>query len=340
MNALVVIETLTPAVYSQPNGIETLIANLEAKVRAVPTDISTPAGRAAIKSLAYQISRSKTALDDMGVALVADLKKQTGAVDAERKKVRDRLDSLRDEVRKPVDDFEDAEKKRCGDHEAAVQAMLSLKQFDDEQPSLSAIQKRIDDLAVMNDREWQEFGSRAKAIHGTTFAALDAKRNAAIKWEAEQVELARLRAEQIAREQQERENRIAIEAAAKATCDAEAKAAREAKEASDRATAMALKAERDFAAAVAKAEQDKKDAAAKADNDRIAAILTERQRVADAERADAAETALREADKAHRKTINSEALAALVAAGLTIEQGVIAITAIVRGAVPNISIRY
>src|SRR5882724_789698 len=104
MNALVVIETLTPAVYSQPNGIETLIANLEAKVRGVPTDISTPAGRVAIKSLAYQISRSKTALDDMGVALVADLKKQTGAVDAERKKVRDRLDALRDEVRKPVDD--------------------------------------------------------------------------------------------------------------------------------------------------------------------------------------------------------------------------------------------
>jgi colicin import membrane protein len=353
MNALVVIETLTPAVYSEPNGIETLIANLEAKVRAVPTDISTPAGRTAIKSLAHQVARSKTALDEMGKDLVADLKKQTGAVDAERKKVRDRLDALRDEVRKPVDDFEAAEKKRCEDHEAAVQAMLALLQFDGE-PKFSAVVDRIATLADLYNREWQEFASRAKAIHGTALAGLAAKRDAAIEREEEEAELARLHAEQVAREQQEREDRIAAEAAAKATRDAEVKAAREAQETAARAAeaqrkadqeradavARAEKAERDAKAASAKASQDKKDAAAKAERDRLAVIETERQRVADVAAAEAAETARRESDKAHRKAINSEALAALVAAGLTIEQGVLAITAIVRGAVPHIRISY
>jgi hypothetical protein len=52
------------------------------------------------------------------------------------------------------------------------------------------------------------------------------------------------------------------------------------------------------------------------------------------------ETERREADKEHRKTVNSEALKAFIGAGLTTEQGVIAITAIVRGQVPNIKISY
>lgn len=353
MNALVVIETLTPAVYSEPNGIETLLANLEAKVRAVHTDISTPAGRAAIKSLAHQVSRSKTALDDMGKDLVAGLKKQTGAVDAERKKVRDRLDALRDEVRGPVDEYEAAEKKRCEDHEAAIQAMLALLQFDGE-PKFVAVVDRIATLAELYNREWQEFSSRAKAIHGTTQAGLAAKRDAAIKREEQEAELARLRAEQVAREQKEREDRIAAEAADKARLVDEAKAAREAQEAASRAAEAQRKADAERAAAVAraeesernriasaaKAEQDRKDAAAKAERDRKAAIEAERKRAADAKAAEDAETALREADKAHRKVINSEALAAFVAAGLTVEQGVIAITAIVRGIVPHVRIAY
>lgn len=352
MNALVVIETLTPAVYSEPNGIEILLSNLEAKVRAVPTDISTPAGRTAIKSLAHQVSRSKTALDDMGKDLVAGLKKQTGAVDAERKKVRDRLDALRDEIRGPVDEYEAAEKKRTEDHEAAVQSMLALLKFDTDTPA--AIANRIADLAALYNREWQEFASRAKAIHGTAFAGLTAKREVAIKRETEESELARLRASQAAREQKEREDRIAAEAAAKATHDAEAKAAREAQEAAARAAeaqrradkdradavARAEQVERDAKAAAEKAEQDRKSAAAKAERDRLAAIEAERQRVADAEATQAAETARREADKAHRKTVNSEALAALVAAGLTVEQGIVAITAIVRGSIPHIRILY
>jgi hypothetical protein len=353
MNALVVIDALTPAVFSTTGGIDAMLAKIEADVRAVAIDISTAAGRKAVASLAYKVARSRSAFDEMGKDLVSDWKKQAKAVDQERSRVWDRLEALQAEVRKPLDEYEAAEKKRTEDHEAAVQAMLALLQFDGE-PKFSAVVDRIATLADLYNREWQEFSSRAKAIHGTTIAGLAAKRDAAIERDEEEAELARLRAEKTAREQQEREDRIAAEAAAKATRDAEAKAAREALEAADHAAAeqrrveqeradaldRAEKAERDAKAAATKADQDKKDAAAKAERDRLAAIEAERQRVFDAERAEAAETARRESDKAHRKSINSEALAALVAAGLTVEQGIIAITAIARGAVPNVRLSY
>jgi hypothetical protein len=365
MNALVVIETLTPAVYSDPNGIETILSNLEAKVRAVPTDISTPAGRTAIKSLAHQIARSKTALDDMGKDLVADLKNQTGAVDAERKKIRDRLDALKDEVRKPLDDFEAAEKKRCEDHEATIQAILALQKFDSGEPKPSAVQERIEILATLNNRAWQEFASRARAIHGGVFDALNEKREAAIKREADETELARLRAEQIARERREREEQIAAEAAAKATRDAEAKAAREAQEAAARtaeerrkanreradAVARAEKAERDAKATAAKAAQDKRDAAekverdrkaaaARADASRAAAVETERKRVADAEAKARAEADRRERDAQHKTKIHTDAAVALMNAGLSKDDAKSAVVAIAKGEVPNVRISY
>lgn len=354
MNALVVIDTLTPAVYSEPGGIDALISKLEADVRAIDTDISTAPGRAAIKSLAFKVTRSKTALDDMGKNLVADLKKQTGAVDAERRKIRDRLDALAEEVRKPLTDWENIEKERVAGHEAAIAAMMALSAEASANESPAEIQARIDKLATLNDRAWQEFEKHASAMRATAFAGLERKRVAAIQREADATELMRLRAEQSAREQKDREDRIAAEAAAKATRDVEAKAAREAEEAASRAAeaqrnadkekadavARAEKAERDAKAAAARAAQDKKDAAAKAERDRLAAIEAERKRVADVGAAEAAETARREADKAHRKAINSEVLAALVAAGLTTEHGVIAITAIVRGVVPHTRISY
>jgi hypothetical protein len=354
MNALVVIDTLTPAIFTEPGGIEAIISKLEADVRSIDTDISTPAGRAAIKSLAHKVARSKTALDDMGKALVADLKKQTGAVDADRKVIRDRLDALKDEVRKPLTDWEDAESARLAGHQNAIQAIVDLSSFDAERPAAAGISARLAELEALPDRDWQEFAKPAGAARADTFAKLTILKAAAVKFEAEQAELARLRAEQAVREQKERDERIAAEAAAKARLVAEAKAAREAKEAADRAevarrkieqdhadaVARAVKAERDAAAAKAKAAKDKKDAADKADREKTAAVKAERDRALAVQAAEEAATAKRAADQEHKARINSEALAALVAAGLSNADGVKAITAIVRGNVPHVKISY
>ena len=76
---LVALRVLTPAVVFVPGGVDKIIGQIEAEVRAVKTDISTKAGREAIGSLAYKVARSKTALDDMGKALAADWKARAAA---------------------------------------------------------------------------------------------------------------------------------------------------------------------------------------------------------------------------------------------------------------------
>ena len=123
--------------------------------------------------------------------------------------------------------------------------------------------------------------------HGPTgSAALRTALTAREKHEAEQAELARLREEAARREQEERERRIAEEAAAKARAGAEAKA----------------KAEREAAEAKARAEQEAAERA------RIAAEQAEARAKAEAEAAK-----LREQD-AERRRIEAEAKAELAKA--------------------------
>jgi colicin import membrane protein len=354
MNALVVIDTLTPAVYSEVGGIDAVLSKLEADVRAVDTDISTPSGRSAIKSLAFKVTRSKTALDEMGKSLVADLKKQTGAVDAERRKIRDRLDALAEEVRKPLTDWENIQKDRISGHEAAIAGMMTVSIETSSNEAPAAIQGSINRLAEINKREWQEFAKQAAVTHATAIADLERKLAAAVKREADAAELARLRIEQAARDQKEREDRIAAEAAAKATRDAEAKAARDAQDAIERAAveqrrveqerqsaiARAEEAERARLAAIAKAEQDKVAAAAKSERDRKAAVEAERKRVESKRLIEAAEAARREADGQHKIKVHTEAAMALMNAGLSKDDAKAAVVAIASGSVPHIKLAY
>lgn len=354
MNALVTIETLTPATVFAPGGVESIIAKLEADVRGFATDISTEAGRKAVASLAYKVARSKTALDEMGKELVADLKSQTGKIDAERRIIRERLDALRDEVRKPLDDFEAAEKARVAGHEQAIASMLLLQMFDAHDPSSAVVQARLDELEALPNRDWQEFTKRAEIAKAETLDELTRTKQIATQREAEAAALARLRQEQAERERAEREAKIAAEAAERARIDAEAKAKREAEEVATKAAAerkrvetekaealaRAERAEADKKAAAAKAERDAKEAAEAAERDRLAAIDAERKRVSDAAAKESADKARREADKAHRAKFNNEALAVLQTLGLDKALGVAVLSAIARGEVPHVSINY
>lgn len=341
MNALVIVETLTPSVVFAPGGVEGIISKLEAEVRALKTDISTESGRKEIASIAYKVARSKTALDEMGKNLVADIKAQAGKIDADRRVIRDRLDALKDEVRKPLTDWEDAEKNRVSSHEQTLSAMTQLLQT----PAAGSddIRRHLDELSRLAQRDWQEFASRATATADEVRTRLNQSLADMTKREEEAAELARLRAEQVAREQAEREAKIAAEAAERAKAEAEAKAKREAEQAAAKAAAEQQRIEREKAAAIARAERaeaEKKAAAEKAERDRLAAIEAERKRVADAAAKEAAEKARRERDKAHRAKLNNEALAALAGLGVEAELGKAVIAAIARGEVPHISIEY
>jgi hypothetical protein len=354
MNALVIIETLSPAIFSEAGGIDAMLEKLEADVRAIATDISTPAGRKAVASLAHKVARSKTAFDGMGKDLAAEWKVKAKAIDTERARVWDRLEALQAEVRKPLDEYEAAEAKRIADHQNSLQAIIDLGTFGSDLPASAEIISSLMALETLPDRDWQEFKQKAATARSETFAKLQALKEAALAREAESAELERLRAEQSARERQEREDRIAAEAAARATREAEERAAAEARRVADataeaqrkadqdRADAIALaeKTQRDAEAAAAKAESDRIAAAGRAEAERVAAVEAERRRVAEAEAAALAEAEARERNKAHKKAVNNDAKAALIAAGLSEADSIKAITAIALGQVPNVKISY
>ncbi len=199
----------------------------------------------------------------------------------------------------------------------------------------------------------------------------DADRRAA-EAKAEAERLAAEREAQRIREAEERARREAEEAAAKARADAEAsaRAEREAIEAKARAEREAAERARiasEQAEARAKAEaeaaklreqdaerrrveseerakRDAQEAAERAERDRVAAVeaerqRAERQRIAEQEAAAKAQ-AEREANKEHMRRINREALAGIMAVGISEEQGKALIKAIASGAVPHVSISY
>lgn len=353
MNALVTIETLTPAIVFAPGGVESIVSKLETEVRAIKTDISTDRGRKEIASLAYKVARSKTALDEMGKDLVAEIKVQAGKIDAERRVIRDRLEALKDEVRKPLTDWENAEKDRIACHENALLSIRSLTMFDSP-PTSSDIKRRIDALVTARPRDWQEFANRAADVEQCVIAALNGMHQEAVKREAEIAELERFRAKQAARAQKEREDRIAAEAAEVARVAAENKAAREAAEVARAAEVERLLVLQEKAAAIAKAEKaeaDRNAAIAKALHDahvadelaerkQAAAIEAERKRAVDEHAKVMAETAAREANTKHKAKINNEIVAALGKLGFEGGTGKMIVEAIARGNIPHVKIVY
>lgn len=415
---LVVIETLVPAIVFAPGGVDAIIEKLRREVLAIPRDISTPKGRAAVKSLRYRVARSKTALDSLGKELTEDIRRQKDAIDADRRKIREELDALGDAVTADLDKWETSEKDRIKALEDALIDISTRAMFFDA-PSSRAVKDRLAELDNIPDRDWREFIQRAVDAKITARKVLTDLLVATEIREAAEAEAIRLADEQeaarvaeVARLLAEHEAEIARQAAESARLEAEAEAARQAEvvrlaaeaeqrrlldEAEAAAEAARLEAVRlaDEAAAERKRIEDKaeadriaaKELADKLEADRVAAVKRadeaeakrladakqaeidrraasdaaetqrlvaerqaelekqqaieiERQRVADENKRLADEAEAREKDKENRGRVNSEAKADLVAAGLTDEQAALAIKAIVKKLVRNITIAY
>lgn len=316
MNALVSIDiaTLTPATVFAPGGMEGIISKLEAEVRAVDRDISTPEGREAVKSLAYKVARSKTALDDMGKELVAGIKKQAGAIDADRKLARDRLDALKEEVRGPLTAWEEAEANRISGHEGAIVAVIEAARQATGKPA-SLIRELIQIVAGYAARDWQEFKERADAAVTESVATLNLNLAAAEQAERDAAELAELRRLKAEREEADRKaeaERIAAQQAA------ERKAYEERRE-----KERAEKAQRDAEAAAARA------------------VEQERVRVAEEKARQELAERKRQENKRHREKVHQKITLALseVLTGNADEAAAL-IEAIAAGRIPHVSINY
>jgi len=270
VSTLAIIENkaLTAAeAFATPDSLTALIQGIRAEVITEAPDLSTAASRKRIASLAYKVSQSKTALDDLGKQLVSEWKTKSAAVDKERKRVRDELDALRDEVRKPLTDWE-AEQDRIAAEAAQIEAeRIAAEKAEAERAEAErqeAIRKQLEEIAA---------------------------REAAVKAEEERIALeaaAKIAAERAEAERVEREARIAAEAAEKAKRDAELEILRANQRARQAVydAELAVQRERERAESEAKA---KAEAEAKAKRD---AEQKEAVRVANQKHRDSVESAL------------------------------------------------
>lgn len=335
-------------VFRSENGLAPYLAKIRAEIDAFVPDVSTRKGREAIASIAHKVARSKTALDNVGKELVAELKEIPKKVDAERKRMRDTLDDWKDEVRRPLTEWEEAEEARIAKHKAGI---AQIQDTDTEGMSAALIGAKIQDLdSTEIGADWEEFEAEA---HRAKAASLETLRSALAtreKHEAEQAELERLRAEAAAREQKEREERIAREAAERAQREAEQRAQAEREAAARReaeAKAAAEQAKRD----AEMAEQRRIEAEKRAEAERLAAAERERKAAEQARQAELdrqaeekarleREAAAREADKAHKAKINRAALDAFIAGGMPEACAKQAVVLIAKRQIPNVSMTY
>ena len=345
--------TSLAALFQKPDQIDDLISRIEAEVRAHVPDLSTKKGRDAIASLAHKVARSKTALDNAGKDLNADLRSKIEVVDAERRKIRDRFDALKAEARKPLDDWEAAEDARLEALKARLDRLTNASPAEDTSDAVAALITRAE--ATMIDDTWAEYLPLAAKAKDATLIRLRAQLAATMQREDEAAELARLRAEAAAREEADRQRRDAEEAEArrvaaeKAEAERAAQIEREKQEAAARAAAEAESrakaeadrlaqeaADREAALAREKAEAEERHARelAQAKAREEAAAQAERDRIEAERKAEADARAKREADQAHRARIQSEIATALEAYEAA---GALAMAdAIIGGAIPHV----
>ncbi|RIY41986.1 hypothetical protein [Neopusillimonas maritima] len=338
-------------VYQKPNGLDPWLQRIRDQVTGVAPDLTTKKGRDEIASRAFKVRKSKTALDNLGKKLVDDLKEIPKKIDAERKRVRETLDALADEVRKPLTEWEAAEEARQAKHNSNVSRLHQFGTNASQNLESEVLRDMIAEVdSILVDESWEEFEAEAHRAKAKAMEALSTALAVREKYEAEQAELARLRAEAEARTRKDEEERIAREAAERAQREAEAKAQAEreaaakreaeAKVAAERRelelTLQAEKAERERLEAIERAEQEKRDA----EERHRQALEAERKRQADEAARVEAEAKAREADRAHKSKIMRSAKEAVMNAGITEDQARDVIKLIAAGHVPNVRIHY
>jgi ribosome recycling factor len=223
MTELPQLEKLDAAEVFTNNGLEPLLKEVEDKARALEQDMTSEDGRELIRSTAFKIAKFKNGLDNLGKELVADWKKKSAVVDAERRKAWTKLESLQHEVRQPLTEWEDAERNRVDGLKARIQQIAALSVFVTI-PTSAKVRELMLNASTLYQHHWQEFQDLADINYEKVKGELDIKLAETLKHEAAQAELEKLRKEAAERTEKAYLEGIARAAAEKARKDAQAKA--------------------------------------------------------------------------------------------------------------------
>lgn len=133
MSELVVIEKSNiVTVFTESNAIDPILKKIADDARSIVPDVSTPAGRKNIASIAYKVAQAKTYLDGLGKDLVDEMKEVPKKIDANRKLMRDFLDNLKDEVRLPLTEWEEEQARIEAEKLATIEAEKLAKQVESD----------------------------------------------------------------------------------------------------------------------------------------------------------------------------------------------------------------
>lgn len=203
---------IVTAAYESDEKLIAIIETIEKECLSEVMTVETKAGRDRIKSQAYKISRSKTAMDEVGKGLTDEANKLIKMVNARRNIVKDRMDALRDKVRQPLTDWEAIDDKRKKDIQDRINECFGLRTLPESSVELRAIQDTT--IGIELDETWQEFVEEATKAKDAFLRLLAGKiqdavrieeREAALERErlAQAAELERLREAQAVRERED-----------------------------------------------------------------------------------------------------------------------------------------
>lgn len=367
------------AVFTAEKGLDPYLASIRAEIDGFTPDISTRKGREAIASMAYKVARSKTALDDVGKKLVAELKDVPKKIDAERKRVRDTLDGWQEEVRRPLNEWQAAEDSRVDRHNQGIE-WFRLHADENSDLSSDELVHSIEEVeSYVIDESWQEFEAEAHRIKARALASLKEALDKRVKADNEAAELVRLRQEAEERAEKDRiaeaarvavENeRLRVAAEQREQQEAVDRRAREAELEreqlridAEKAELRTKQAERDRLAAIEQAERDRIASEERAETLRIEnEQRAQREREESARRQEQAEARARqeekdrqqreadeierlrlerESDQAHKIKIMGAAKLAIMGMNVSEELAKAIVLKIARGEVPNVKINF
>ena len=360
-------------------GLGRFIDAVRAEVCAEVPDLKTRKGRERIASLSATVSKRKASVEKPGRDYLRHIKTLPKVVEDELREFVSTMNTLRDEIRQPLTDWEATEQARKDRHVDAVQSIHDFC-LDLSDINAAVLLESIASVeAIRMGDQWEEFEAEAARAKDSTLIALRAALIKREQYEAEQAELARLRAEKEAQAQRYREAEIARQSAEKANQEAERRAQAEREVAAkreqaliDQAAARQREAEQATRDAEAAAERQRRQlqlqaeqaqlAAEQAEANRAAAELRAEQERISAERrqAQAVEQAkqdeirrqsaakaeeerqarAREADIANKTAVLTAAKEAVMQAGITEEQAKAVVNLVRRGLIPNVSISF
>lgn len=208
--------------FADGENLQKVADRIESMARNLVADTSTKEGISQIKTAARQIASVKKKVDDLGKAVVAELKALPKVIDKNRADFRERMESLQEEIRRPVTDIE--ERQKAIDDIKGTHFACATCNSEELAAKIAELEAQ---RANITPEIWKESNEAVLKAYDSEIAALATMRDAAAKREAEQRELEELRKKKEEADRIIREQKIKEEAERKAREEAEARAAAE-----------------------------------------------------------------------------------------------------------------